>query len=198
MSLRVSTTSKLLMFSSFLFRPDLLLPRPRPACCCASRCGRSAAWPGRSSSSTCDASSGSLDYRLTQAFQDAYQLRPHSFVVGGFALVIAVQLISLGLLATQTKRYFEETFHLGTSLIRRLERMERAGRAVDLPEVVPARLPEPASVGTGPAVGARRPRPSSDRSCRPPVVPVAPRLGLDVVGRHGTVTSGDIAGSRPG
>ena len=72
-------------------------------------------WPGwSSSSSTSHRQAAGLDYRITQAFADCVRARPHSFVVGGFALVIGVQLISLGLLATQTKRYFEEMFHLGT------------------------------------------------------------------------------------
>jgi hypothetical protein len=44
--------------------------------------------------------------------------------VGGFSFVVAVQLISLGLLATQTKRYFEELYHLGTSVRRRVDRIE--------------------------------------------------------------------------
>ena len=35
-----------------------------------------------------------------------------------------MQLISLGLLATQTKRYFEELYHLGTSVRRRVDRIE--------------------------------------------------------------------------
>ncbi len=50
--------------------------------------------------------------------------RPQSFIIGGFSFVVAVQLISLGLLATQTKRYFEELFHLGTSVRRRVDRIE--------------------------------------------------------------------------
>ena len=64
----------------------------------------------------------------------AYALRPHSFIVGGFSLVIAVQLISLGLLATQTKRYFEELFHLGTMLNRRAIQLERQSKTLVAPE----------------------------------------------------------------
>jgi glycosyltransferase involved in cell wall biosynthesis len=221
-SLRVSTTSKLLMFSSFLFRPIFffLIPGVLLFAVAVWTLG-SVAWTV--GQRYLELAGGNFDYRLTQAFQDTYQARPHSFIVGGFALVIAVQLVSLGLLATQTKRYFEETFHLGTSLTRRLERMERAGWAVDLPEVVPARLPEPAPVETAPAVAAATaaklepvvpptavgppvgapggpPQPIAPPPVvPPPVVPVAPRVGVgDVVGRHASVTSGDTAGSLPG
>lgn len=135
--LRVSTTSKLLMFSSFLFRPIFFFLIPGLllfAVAVWTLGGIGWAVVQR----YMDLSGGSFDYRLTQAFQDTYAARPHSFIVGGFSLVIAVQLVSLGLLATQTKRYFEETFHLGTGLMRRMERMERAERPLAAPEVVPA------------------------------------------------------------
>jgi hypothetical protein len=64
--------------------------------------------------------SGSLDYRLSDAFAAAFSLSPHSFIVGGFALIVAIQLISLGILALQKKRYFEELFHLETTIYRKL------------------------------------------------------------------------------
>lgn len=60
-----------------------------------------------------DASFGSL---LSGAVRDAFILSPHSFLVGGFVLLFAFQLISLGILALQSKRYFEDIFHLGTSI----------------------------------------------------------------------------------
>ena len=49
-SLQVSTTSKLLMFSSFLFRPIVFFVIPGLVAAVRGRSGRSAAWPGRSSS----------------------------------------------------------------------------------------------------------------------------------------------------
>jgi glycosyltransferase involved in cell wall biosynthesis len=51
---------------------------------------------------------------VSLAFQDA----PHTFIVGGIALTLAVQALSLGILAAQSKTYFEEAFHLGTSIYR--------------------------------------------------------------------------------
>lgn len=41
---------------------------------------------------------------------------PQSFLVGGITFVIAIQFMSLGFLSLQSKRYFEELFHLGTSV----------------------------------------------------------------------------------
>ncbi len=57
---------------------------------------------------------------FSRAVGIAFAQHPHTFVVGLLSLTLAVQLISLGLLALQNKRYFEEVFHLSTS-IRRLE-----------------------------------------------------------------------------
>ena len=57
---------------------------------------------------------GNIDGRLTHGFADAWQLRPQTFIIAGFSFVIAVQLISLGLLAVQAKRYFEELFYSST------------------------------------------------------------------------------------
>ena len=34
------------------------------------------------------------------------------------SLTVAIQFISLGILALQSKRYFEEIFHLGTTIYR--------------------------------------------------------------------------------
>jgi archaellum component FlaF (FlaF/FlaG flagellin family) len=47
---------------------------------------------------------------------EAFTQSPHSFLVGGFAIMFSFQLISLGILALQSKRYFEEIFHLGTTI----------------------------------------------------------------------------------
>ena len=56
---------------------------------------------------------------LTGAIQNAYHQAPHTFLVTGITFVLALQLISLGVVAAQAKRYFEELYHLGTSVLRR-------------------------------------------------------------------------------
>jgi glycosyltransferase involved in cell wall biosynthesis len=45
---------------------------------------------------------------------------PQSFLVGGITFLASIQFLSLGFLSLQSKRYFEELFHLGTALKRRL------------------------------------------------------------------------------
>jgi glycosyltransferase involved in cell wall biosynthesis len=59
----------------------------------------------------------SFDFRLSEAVGTAFKIAPHAFIVGGIALLVAIQLLSLGLLALQKKRYFAELFTLGTLLL---------------------------------------------------------------------------------
>jgi glycosyltransferase involved in cell wall biosynthesis len=60
----------------------------------------------------------SLDSRLSAAVAGAFHEFPHTFIVAGLALLVATQLISLGIMSMQSKRYFEELFHLGTTIYR--------------------------------------------------------------------------------
>lgn len=45
-----------------------------------------------------------------------FRKNPQSFIVGGITFLASIQFLSLGFLSLQSKRYFEELFHLGTSL----------------------------------------------------------------------------------
>jgi len=45
-----------------------------------------------------------------------FRKNPQSFIVGGITFIAAIQFLSLGFLSLQNKRYFEELFHLGTSI----------------------------------------------------------------------------------
>lgn len=45
-----------------------------------------------------------------------FRKNPQTFMVGGVTFLAAIQFLSLGFLSLQSKRYFEELFHLGTSL----------------------------------------------------------------------------------
>jgi glycosyltransferase involved in cell wall biosynthesis len=56
--------------------------------------------------------------RIDGAVGAAFNEAPHAFIVGGITLMLAIQLISLGILALQSKSYFEEIFHLGTAIYR--------------------------------------------------------------------------------
>ena len=56
--------------------------------------------------------------KLSVAVADAYSGYPHTFIVGLLSLMVAIQLISLGIVSLQSKTYFEEIFHLGSSIKR--------------------------------------------------------------------------------
>jgi glycosyltransferase involved in cell wall biosynthesis len=68
---------------------------------------------------------GAVSDRVSAAVAQAYQAYPHTFIVGLLALMLAIQLISLGILALQSKSYFEEIFHLGANVKRSIERPDR-------------------------------------------------------------------------
>lgn len=54
--------------------------------------------------------------RVGAAIGRAYQQYPHTFVVGLLSLMLAVQLLGLGIIALQAKNYFEEMFFLGSTI----------------------------------------------------------------------------------
>jgi glycosyltransferase involved in cell wall biosynthesis len=58
----------------------------------------------------------------TEAIALAFAQSPHTFAIGGMCLMVAIQLFSLGVLAVQNKRYFEEVFYLGTAIYRSTQR----------------------------------------------------------------------------
>lgn len=57
---------------------------------------------------------GESSFSISLALQ--FKKNPQSFLVGGITFLAAIQFLSLGFLSLQSKRYFEELFHLGTSL----------------------------------------------------------------------------------
>lgn len=120
---RASTTSKLLVFAGFLFRPILFFIIPGILLLLIS------AWSAGSLLLTVlrvrRAHGGNLDSQLTNGFAHAWELWPQTFIIAGFTAVLSVQLISLGVLAAQAKRYFEELFYVHLPPVRR---MTRAGR----------------------------------------------------------------------
>jgi glycosyltransferase involved in cell wall biosynthesis len=121
-ALSVRRTSKVLMFSSFLFRPItfFLVPGVVLLLIAISTLGALAATVAREYSDA----SGNPDNRLFDAFAMAWELRPQTFIIGGISFVVAAQLISLGVLAGQSKRYFEELFHIESRLLRNVRRLE--------------------------------------------------------------------------
>lgn len=59
-----------------------------------------------------------FDSRFSAAMGKAFMDSPHTFFVGGISLILAIQLISLAILAFQNRRYFEDLFHISLMLHR--------------------------------------------------------------------------------
>jgi hypothetical protein len=66
---------------------------------------------------------------MSAAVALAYTRYPHTFIVGLLSLMLAMQLIGMAMLSLQNKKYFDELFHLGSTLLR--ERREANIRRVD-------------------------------------------------------------------
>ena len=54
-----------------------------------------------------------------------FKMSPQSFIIGGVTFLAAIQFLALGFLSLQSKRYFEELFHLGTSLKKQMQSNEK-------------------------------------------------------------------------
>jgi glycosyltransferase involved in cell wall biosynthesis len=59
---------------------------------------------------------GPFDVRLSAAVASAFQQSPHTFIIGGISLMLAIQLISLGILSLQSKNNFEDMYQLCTDM----------------------------------------------------------------------------------
>ena len=57
-----------------------------------------------------------VERTFSQSLNFEFKKNPQSFMVGGITFIIAIQFLSLGFLSLQSKRYFEELFHLGTAI----------------------------------------------------------------------------------
>jgi glycosyltransferase involved in cell wall biosynthesis len=120
-----STNSYLL--SGFIFRPVLFFIGPGLVVLAAAL--YTLGWVSyRVSLLYVQQTSGGVSAKMTDAIRFAYEAAPYSFVVGGIALMIAFQLISLGTLALQSERYFKELFHFNTTLYRELKHLDGSER----------------------------------------------------------------------
>ena len=69
-----------------------------------------------------------VDFDFSTAIGLAFQQSPHAFIVGGISLIVGIQLVNWGMLAFQSKRYFEELFDISSALYA-LEK--KAGRGME-------------------------------------------------------------------
>jgi len=57
-----------------------------------------------------------VEYPFSYSLATQFKKNPQSFLVGGITFLAAIQFLSLGFISLQSKRYFEELFHFGTSI----------------------------------------------------------------------------------
>jgi len=60
-----------------------------------------------------------FDDTFSSAVAEIFRRKPHAFFVAGISLIVALQFLSLGFLSLQSKRYFEELFHLNTTILKK-------------------------------------------------------------------------------
>jgi glycosyltransferase involved in cell wall biosynthesis len=65
-----------------------------------------------------------FDEKFSQAIGYVFNRRPHAFFVGGITLILSIQILSLGFISLQKKRYFEELFHLNTSIYKEINNLQ--------------------------------------------------------------------------
>ena len=157
-SIRVLRGIAAQMFSSFLFRPFAYFIVPGLIILLLAMW--TLGWVVFHIAANWEQPAGAVNVGLSGAIAAAFQEAPHAFIVGGLAFVIAVQLLTLGVVTAQNKRYFEEVFFLGTSIYREVHmpdvfsaeaKMRRDGRpgSAVAPPTPPA---DPPGGSSGPSV----------------------------------------------
>lgn len=136
-------------FSSFLFRPFSYFIMPGLAVAVAAL--YSLGWSAYHTFDQLLNVPPGAEASFSAAVARAYAFSPHSFIVGGIALLVAIQLVSLGIISAQQKRYFEESFHLGTSILASTrDPMDGIGFVnpviAPLSEDLPARVEQPVDI----------------------------------------------------
>jgi len=69
-----------------------------------------------------------VDYPFSFSLTLQFKKNPQTFIVGGITFLAAIQFLGLGFLSLQSKRYFEELFHLSTSLKEQIRNQSPASK----------------------------------------------------------------------
>ncbi|MEO6489284.1 MAG: glycosyltransferase family 2 protein [Ferruginibacter sp.] len=69
-------------------------------------------------------SSPEINYKFSHSLALQFKKNPQSFLVGGITFLAAIQFLSLGFVSLQSKRYFEELFHLGMSVKKQIDKKD--------------------------------------------------------------------------
>lgn len=64
-------------------------------------------------------SGSKLEYPFSHSLAIQFRNNPQSFLVGGITFLASIQFLSLGFISLQSKRYFEELFHISSSILKK-------------------------------------------------------------------------------
>jgi dolichol-phosphate mannosyltransferase len=62
-----------------------------------------------------------VEHAFSASLSLQFKKNPQSFLVGGITFIAAIQFLSVGFMSLQSKRYFEELFHLSSAIKRQNE-----------------------------------------------------------------------------
>jgi glycosyltransferase involved in cell wall biosynthesis len=117
-SMKIARQTRAVLLSGFLFRPVMFFIGPGLLLLLFS--AYAGTWAVIHSYTNAQALALAGDHDITDAVAAAFRQAPHVFFLGGMALMLAVQFLSLGILAMQSKSYFDELFYLTSAVYREL------------------------------------------------------------------------------
>ncbi len=103
------------VFSGFLFRPVMFFVMPSLLFLAVSAFASSWAFIHSWNNYQAMIQRGEVPY-ISESVALAFSQAPHTFFIGGMALMLGIQLFSLGILSLQNKSYFEEMFYLNSAI----------------------------------------------------------------------------------
>jgi len=117
-SMRIAKQTRSVILSGFLFRPVMFFIAPGLLLLLFS--AYAGTWVGIHTYTNAQALALAGDHDITDAVAAAFRQAPHVFFLGGIALMLALQFLSLGILAMQSKSYFDELFFLTSAVYKEL------------------------------------------------------------------------------
>lgn len=122
-SMKIARQTRAVLLSGFLFRPVMFFIAPGLLLLLFS--AYAGTWAGIHTYADARTLALAGDHDLTDAVALAFRQAPHVFFLGGIALMLAIQFLSLGILAMQSKSYFDEMFFLTSAVYRELRDRDR-------------------------------------------------------------------------
>jgi glycosyltransferase involved in cell wall biosynthesis len=68
---------------------------------------------------------GAEAFSFSISLAKQFMKNPQSFIVGGITFITSIQFLGLGFLSLQSKRYFEELFHISSNIKKSIDQSEK-------------------------------------------------------------------------